>query len=174
MNKGVYVVLLAALAACSEGGNGTPSGAGGSGGGVGGSGGSATTGGSAGVSGAGTGTGGQANPNWCALQGDFNGDADLTFSSSTCSQTGIPYSALYDITISGTEITITNPAETVPMTGTIDAQCRARVVLTTPYREFQVTLDPSTMAMSGTYTSDRTNGCRSVYDLTMTLAPGHG
>lgn len=87
-------------------------------------------------------------------------------------------SARFNITISGTDITITNPAEPLEdMTGTIDAQCHANVahaVPPYPYRALDGSVNAAAMTMVGTYTSERwSDGCRGFYDLTMSLMPGH-
>jgi hypothetical protein len=163
------MTAILGIGGCSDHAQGgaTASGTGGSdgaaaSGGVGGAGGSSSPGG-----------GGSSNPNECALQGEFHADTQATLPVATCNS--LPaYSTVYNITIAGTAITLEQTGEQVPMSGTIDAQCQATVVLTTPgYREFRLTFDPAAMTGTGSFVTANLSDCRSTYNFSMTLAPGH-
>lgn len=171
MKSGIIFVATLTLAGCSNGDDGgsgpaldgAVQGAGGASG-AGGSSGSANAGGSS--------SGGQPNPNECPLQGQFVAASTATLKTATCSTIG-KSSTYYNLTISGTNITMEQYVEKFPMTGTIDAQCKLTVTLTTPLaRDFHVTLSPTAMNGVGTYTFTSGGGCTVTDDLAWTLKPG--
>lgn len=149
-------------------------------GGVPGSGGAESTGGTTSVPSGGSQPGGSGggtdttNPDECGLQGEYRAATEETLPEPRCNYPLIAR-GWYDLTIEGKTITVMNPTERVPMTGTIDAECEAIVLMESPtYREFRFGLDPETMSGSGTLTvKGLLNDCTATFDLSMTLEEGH-
>jgi hypothetical protein len=73
---------------------------------------------------------------------------------------------VYNLSINGTSIAMQH-AELLPMTRTIDAQCRFSVLVESPgYDESDLTLHPPpTMTGTGTLHGFDSRKCRSTYDL---------
>lgn len=117
---------------------------------------------------------GTENPNECALQGEYQAATEQTLPDPKCNYPLIS-SGPYNLTIEGETITVEQPVERFPMTGTINAECEAVVLIDSPtYREFRFELDPDTMSGSGTLTVKRTSdGCSATFDLSMALEVGH-
>jgi hypothetical protein len=105
----------------------------------------------------------------CPLQGDYSANAELDLPKNDCGTPG-SFKTIYNISITGRDLSIEQYVEKVPMRGNINGDCQAEIVVEAPtYREFRLSFAPAALTASGTYVDANSSDCRSTYQASLTL-----